>query len=159
MKDILLKSILPALCTCLTNEKVQEELKKLGVVLPGLSIAAAMTNALVGAVAPSILSNFATSISYNKLKSILQDEHPNRLNHDLSKLLQDAAVRSVTFIERLYLDKLENDNRLKEDREHILAAKSNLSKIKDWFSENLLKSEYFYDEAMLQNIEPTLIVP
>ena len=94
--------------TCLSNNEVQKALEVSGDHLPGAKVAIALSSAIVGAIAPSVLSKVTESITFEKVKSALyeSESHPDKINHDLERLIAEAATRAVGFVKLLFIEQL-----------------------------------------------------
>jgi tetratricopeptide (TPR) repeat protein len=89
---------------CLTNDDLMKAVDEKG--LLSFSTAFEIFKTAAQAIGPEMMGGFNDEINYQKLRTILSEEHPDKINHDLSNLLKDAAVRSVGFVKKLYLEKI-----------------------------------------------------
>ncbi|MEA5259567.1 hypothetical protein VB264_17345 [Arcicella aquatica] len=89
---------------CLTNKDLMEAVDKNGFL--SISTAFEIGKTAVQAIGPELMGGFNEEIDYQKFRKTLFEEHPDKINHDLSNLLKDATVRSVGFVKKLYLEKI-----------------------------------------------------
>ncbi|WP_165841045.1 tetratricopeptide repeat protein [Larkinella punicea] len=106
----LVKAIVSGVGYCLTHEEVAKA-------IPGAGLVTTIGLGLANAIAPNFVHQFTCDLSYNKLRE--RFAHPSELNHNLENLLKDAAVRSVSFLKRLYLDQLGQETDLSFFEKHF----------------------------------------
>jgi hypothetical protein len=95
---------------CLTNKDLIEAVDKNG--LLSISTAFGIGKTAAQAIGPELMGSFNEEIDYQKFRKTLFEEHPDKINHDLSNLLKDAAVRSVGFVKKLYLEKITKEQEI-----------------------------------------------
>jgi hypothetical protein len=73
---------------------------------------------IVKSLAPNFVHQFVSSLDYNRLRDFLIKPHPGSLNHDLDRLVKDAMVKAIGYFNRLYIDKLEEEEHLSFWKKH-----------------------------------------
>ena len=106
----LVKAVVSGVGYCLTHEEVAKA-------IPGAGLVTTIGLGLANAIAPNFVHQFTCDLSYNKLRE--RFAHPSELNHNLENLLKDAAVRSLSFLKRLYLDQLGQETDLSFFEKHF----------------------------------------
>jgi hypothetical protein len=106
------------------------------------------SSAVVSNFAPGFMQHFSQKlVTADDVKKILKKEHPNDLNHDLEKAFKAAAIRSITFIRDLFLDKLKEEGATETLVQKYMTGNSRIGEIKQLletqktYLENFINSE------------------
>ncbi|MFN8355413.1 MAG: tetratricopeptide repeat protein [Spirosomataceae bacterium] len=150
----LAKTLITAVAQCITDDNVIALIpytKDLSAVadksIPGIALATTVTKSLAQAIAPELMGSFIEEIEYQKLREWLRTSNPNHLNHDLGRLLKKAAITSIGYIERLYVDKLKSDGYHEQTREVRQVFSQLKSELKSWLSQEYLEDSILEDPS------------
>jgi tetratricopeptide (TPR) repeat protein len=156
-----------AVAQCVTNEDVTDKLSELSTNFaeisskldehPSLSLAMTAARGLCQAIAPELMGSMIEDFEYAKLQAFLKRPDPNQLNHDLNRLIKKSAIRAIGFIERLYLDKLKNEQNQTSIKdffikpEQVVAFESLCKNLKNelekWLESNIIEDSVLEDAS------------
>jgi hypothetical protein len=160
-------TLFTAVAQCVTNKDVTDKLSELSTNFaeigsklnenPYISLAMTVASGLTQAIAPELMGSMIEDIEYAKLQAFLKTPDPNQLNHDLNRLIKKSAIRAISFIERLYLDKLkkeQNQTSVKDffiKPEHVVAFESLCKNLKNelekWLESNVIEDGVLEDAS------------
>ncbi|MFN8347075.1 MAG: tetratricopeptide repeat protein [Spirosomataceae bacterium] len=83
--------------------------------IPGFSLITTIGKGLTKALTPEIMGGLVDKIEYSKIREFIIEPNPNKLNHDLSKLLKKSAVTALGYLKCLWFEKLKAEG----DKEQI----------------------------------------
>jgi hypothetical protein len=125
-----------------------------GGLAPGNSILGELVKSITGNLASTNIATLST-VGFNRLVSALNENNPDKVNHDLERLFREASVVALEYIKKLFfqdVDKVEGYSALnKQEKKEFIAN------LKYFFDENINDLRMMMQHDMREPIDKAFI--